>query len=170
MEMTEHLMNGSRREYSPMPAQGRVHHARRGRGVIPGRGERGFTLIEVVMTMMLLSLGLMSLGPLMLSVVRGNRFAQDVSLATALAEDRLEQVLHYTQYDSITPVRFLSEAQGQVHNGDPEYIKFARAVTIVESLDVLGMSLMKNVTVVITWRGITSNEHSVTMYGRVARF
>ncbi len=170
MEMMSILMNDTQQKDVPMPVRGRVHNARHGRGVIPGKGERGFTLIEVVMTMVLLSIGVMSLGPLMLSVVRGNRFAQDMSLATALAEDRLEQILHYTNYDSITPTRFLSEAQGQVHNGDLAYIKFARAVTIVDSLDILGVSLMKNVTVVISWRGITSNQHEVTMYGRVARF
>ena len=170
MEMMSIPMNETLLEDVPMPVRGRVHHARHGRGVIPGTGERGFTLIEVVMTMVLLSFGLMSLGPLMLSVVRGNRFAQDMSLATSLAEDRLEQVLHYSNYDSIVAAHFPSEAQGQVHNGDQTYIKFARTVSIVDSLDILGVSLMKNVTVEITWRGITSNDHSVSMYGRVARF
>ncbi len=149
---------------------GRVH--RRGRDTTkrPRNGEGGFTLIEVVITMVLLSVGLMGLGPLMISVMQGNRFSQDMTLATVLAEDRLEEILHQPVYTDITATNFPGEAQGQIRNGDPRYMKFARSVAIVDSTDILGRSLMKNVTVVVAWTGLSGRTHDVTMFGIVARF
>ncbi len=122
------------------------------------------------MTMVLLSVGLMSLGPLMMGVVRGNRFAQDLTLATSLAEDRIEELLHQAAYADITEANFPDEAQGQVHSGDPRYSKYARTAAIVDSLDSLGRSMLKGVTVLVIWIGLGDRPHNVTLYGRVARF
>jgi hypothetical protein len=123
------------------------------------------------MTMVVLSVGLLSLGPLMLAVVRGNRFARDMTLATALAEDRLEEIVNHPRYSAINDTTtFTDEAQGQIRQGDPRYAKFSRTVTIVDSLDGLGLSAMKNVTVVVSWTGLTQRSLSVTLYGRVTRF
>jgi len=149
---------------------GRVHRYRRG-GVLPSRhGEGGFTLVEVVITMLLLSIGLLSLGPLMIGVIRGNRFAQDMTLATALAEDRMEEIVNHNDYDAITTSTFPDEAQGQIRNGDPAYTKFSRTVAIVDSTDALGRSVMKSITVQVSWTGFSRNTLDVILHGRVARF
>ncbi|MFO7767853.1 MAG: prepilin-type N-terminal cleavage/methylation domain-containing protein [bacterium] len=151
---------------------GRVHRTRlcRRRSRLPLGGEQGFTLVEVVMTMVLLSVGIMGLAPVMLAVFQGNRWAQDMSLATALAEDRLERILHHPRYDQITEANFPDEAQGTIRAGDPRYRKFARSVTIVDSMNVLGQSLLKSVTVTVTWTGIRGQNHNVTLFGRQSRF
>jgi len=106
----------------------------------------------------------------MMAVVRGNRFAQNMTLATSLAEDRMEEILHNPVYADITEANFPSESQGQVHYGDPKYSKFTRSVTIVDSLNVLMQSMMKNVTIDVSWWGLSQKTVSVTLYGRVARF
>jgi len=147
---------------------GWVHRAPRPASTRFGSG--GFTLIEVVMTMVLLSVGLLSLAPLMVSVVQGNRFAQNLSTATSLAEDRLEEITKHTVYADIIAANFPSESQGQIRNSDPRYARYGRRVTIVDSLDVLGRSVLKNVTITVYWTGLGGQARDVTMYGRVARF
>lgn len=149
---------------------GRVQRTRCGTDGASLEREGGFTLIEVVMTMVLLSIGLMSLVPLMLSVVQGNRFAQDLTLATSLAEDRIEEILHYPDYSQIITANFPNEAQGQIRQGDPRYAKFARSVTIADSLDIIGRCVLKSVTVTVTWTGLNQRTRDVTIHGRVARF
>ncbi len=122
------------------------------------------------MTMVLLSVGLLSLAPVMLAVFQGNRFAQDLALGTALAEDRMEEVVHHAVYSEIITARFSDEAQGQIRQGDPKYAKFARTVAIVDSLDVLANSVLKGVTVTVSWSGLDGRTRTVTLYSRVARF
>ena len=158
------------RVFFSAPVSGRVQRTVCGRSEVLSQGERGFTLVEVVMTMVVLSVGLLSLAPLMLAVVRGNRFAQDMTLATSLAEDRLEEILHDPNFSRIIKINFPDEAQGQIRQGDPKYTKFARSVAIVDSTDALGRCAMKNVTVRVSWTGLASKTLSVTLYGRVARF
>ncbi len=162
---------GSHRSTAQPPAcAGRVHQ--RGREPVgpPRFGEGGFTLIEVVVTMVLLSVGLMGLGPMMISVMQGNRFAQDMTLATSLAEDRIEEILHQPVFSSIMDSGFPDEPQGQIRNGDAKYRKFSRTVSVVDSTDVLGRILMKNVTVVVSWTGLSGRTHDVTLHGKVSRF
>lgn len=158
------------RVYYPTHCFDRVQRRSCGRRGASARGEGGFTLVEVVMTMVVLSIGIMSLAPLMMAVVRGNRFAQDMTQATALAEDRMEEILNDPLYANITITNFPSEAQGQIRSGDPAYIKFARSVAIVDTLNALSDSVMKNVTVTVSWYGFIGRSISVTLYGRVARF
>jgi prepilin-type N-terminal cleavage/methylation domain-containing protein len=133
-------------------------------------GEGGFTLVEIVITMVLLSVGLLGLGPMMISVMQGNRFSQDMTLATSLAEDRLEEILHQPVFSTITTANFPDEAQGQIRSGDSHYVKFSRTVTIADSTDILGRILMKNVTVVVAWTGLSGRTHDVILHGKVARF
>jgi hypothetical protein len=122
------------------------------------------------MTMVLLSFGIMSLGPLMLSVVRGNRFAQNLSLATSLAEDRMEEVMNHPVFSGITAANFPSEPQGQVEQGDATYARYARSVAIADSLDASGRVVLKSISVTVTWSGMNQTSHSVNLHGRVARF
>jgi hypothetical protein len=122
------------------------------------------------MTMVLLSVGLLTLAPLMVSVVQGNRFAQHLTMATSLAEDRLEEITNHNVFADITAAKYPSEAQGEIRNGDSRYARYARAVTIVDSLDVLARSVLKSVTVTVSWTGIGGQARDVTLFGRVARF
>lgn len=149
---------------------GRVHRARRAAGGDSPAGQGGFTLVEVVMTMVLLSVGLLGLAPLMVAVFQGNRFAQEMSLATVLAEDRMEEIMNHPVYSEITTARFPSEARGSIRQGDQKYRRFSRSVAIVDSLDILGRSLLKSITVVVTWSGMDGSSRDVTLFSRVSRF
>lgn len=76
------------------------------------RTEQGFTLIEIMVAMVVLSLALFELGRLQLTALRTTSSASRVSQATSIAQDRVEHLmaLPYTatytdpDLDDATPV------------------------------------------------------------------
>jgi type IV pilus modification protein PilV len=56
------------------------------------RKEQGFTLLEVMIAMTILAIGLLGLAGLQITSVRSNSSASQVSEATVLAQDQLEQL------------------------------------------------------------------------------
>jgi hypothetical protein len=122
------------------------------------------------MTMLLLSVGIMSLAPLMMAVFQGNRFSQEMTLATALARDRLEEVLNDPLYERINSTQYPNEARGTIRAGDPRYARYERSVAIVDSLNLIGQSVLKSVTVTVSWTSLNGQPRQVTLFGRQSRF
>jgi len=54
------------------------------------RGAKGFTLLEVLIALVFLAVGLLALAGLHVTSLRGNTFSHHLSLATVVAQDRLE--------------------------------------------------------------------------------
>jgi len=80
-----------------------------GRGIV--RRSAGFTLIEVMVTVVILTLGLLTIMGVFLGAAKANRYAQKIDIASHLAEQTMErfqdvgygQVLPFTeQYGDIT--------------------------------------------------------------------
>jgi len=63
--------------------------------------QRGFTLLEVLIALVILSLGLLALASLTTTVIRNNSFSDDFTTATALAQDKLEELVN-TSFGSMT--------------------------------------------------------------------
>ncbi len=53
---------------------------------------RGFSMIELLVAMLILSTGLLGLGRLTIGVIEGNLRSRDRGVATLLAQDRIETV------------------------------------------------------------------------------
>lgn len=51
---------------------------------------KGFTLIEVLIGLIILAIGLLALGTLQITSTRGNYFSSNLMQATYIAQDRLE--------------------------------------------------------------------------------
>jgi type IV pilus assembly protein PilV len=110
----------------------------------------GFTLIEVMIGMVILtivSLGLMSLT---VSTIRGSTFSRQMTTATTLAQDRIEQIkrLSYVNANTVAP----TENYGTITN----FPGFRRE-TLVEN-DTPAPNV-KTVTVSVSWG---SGTHTVT--------
>lgn len=55
--------------------------------------DRGFTLIEVLIAMLVLAIALLGLAQLQITAIQGNRFSYDMTEASSLASDTLEQLV-----------------------------------------------------------------------------
>jgi len=54
--------------------------------------ENGFTLIEVLIAIVILSVGLLGMAALTVGIINGNAFSNRVSTATTLAQDKMEEI------------------------------------------------------------------------------
>ena len=55
-------------------------------------GQKGFTLIEIMIAIFLLAVALLGLASVTTSVIKGNSFSQTLTTATTLAKDKMEDL------------------------------------------------------------------------------
>lgn len=55
--------------------------------------QKGFTIIEVLIALVILVVGLLSLASLQLGAIRGNHLSNNITIALALSEDKMEELL-----------------------------------------------------------------------------
>lgn len=56
------------------------------------RDQRGFTLLEVMITLVILAIGLLGLAGLQIIAIKGNSFGQQMTVASTMAQNQLEQM------------------------------------------------------------------------------
>jgi type IV pilus assembly protein PilV len=56
------------------------------------RGERGFTLLEILIGISIFAIGVLAVATMQVSAIRGNRLGNEVTQATFLAEEKLEEL------------------------------------------------------------------------------
>jgi type IV pilus assembly protein PilV len=110
--------------------------------------EDGFTLIEIMITLVILSVGLTALAGLQVSAIKGNTFSKRMTAAVSVANQKLEQ-LKDTDYANI-----LSESSTQITQSN---MRFTRQVTVTNNSPLANT---KTVNVTVTWSD-GSNSHSV---------
>jgi type IV pilus assembly protein PilV len=110
--------------------------------------EDGFTLIEIMITLVILSIGLTALAGLQISAIKGNTFSKRMTAAVSIANQKLEQIKD-TAYANI-----LSESSTQITQSN---MSFTRQVTVTNNSPLANT---KTVNVTVTWSD-GSNSHSV---------
>jgi len=63
-------------------------------------GDKGFTLLEVIVAISILTFGLLAVASMQLTAIRGNYNASNITEATTVAQDRLELFLSQP-YDTL---------------------------------------------------------------------
>ena len=103
-------------------------------------GKKGFTLTEVLIGLIILSIGVLAITTVHITSIRSGYSSNNTAQATILAQDKLEYLknLPYTDSDL---------SSGQHNEGILSGTIFSRQYTIVEDA---GNSL-KTITVIIDW-------------------
>jgi type IV pilus assembly protein PilV len=105
----------------------------------------GFTLLEVMITVVILAIGLLGLAGLQIVAIKGNSFGQQMSVASTLAQNQLEE-LRQTAYSSLS-------------DGFDTYIDQVNGVTYNRAWDVIpdvNHPDWMRVEVTISWTGPTA--------------
>lgn len=103
----------------------------------------GFTLIEVMIAIAVLVVGLLSVAGVATTVITGNTLAQNITTATILAQDKMEE-LKDTSYPNLGS------------NSDTHQSIYTRTWTTTTDSPAAGMKTIQ-VTVQFSWKGANRN-------------
>ena len=113
----------------------------------------GFTLIEVLAAMLILSVGLLGIAALITGIISSNKLSNRISTATVIAQDKMEQI-RMTGYSGM-PVSDTTTTED--YNSITNYSLYKRVTfTEVANPD----AGMKKITVTVSW---DSDAHSVEL-------
>ena len=115
--------------------------------------QRGFTLIEVIVTIVILTLGLLTILGVFLGATKANKHSQKMDIAHHLAQETIEEFRNsgYAQIQSF-----------QENYGDiPEYPQHRRQVTVNES------GTLKDVQIVVHFDNDKHNARFRTFYSNL---
>ena len=112
--------------------------------------QSGFTLIEIMIAIFILTVGLLGVAGMAATVINGNAFGKEITTAATLAQDKMEE-LKNTDYGSIV----------SDDDADPIY---TRTWTVAADTPAGGMKTIE-VKVEFLWKGAT---HNVTLNTIVA--
>ena len=55
--------------------------------------QKGFSLIEILIAITVFAIGILAVGKMQIAAIKGNSFANDLTKATTLAQDRMEELI-----------------------------------------------------------------------------
>jgi type IV pilus assembly protein PilV len=135
-----------------------TNKASRQNSVDPKKGSQGFTLIEVLIAIVILSVGLLGMAALTIGIINGTAFSKNLSTATTLAQDKMEELCEQ-DYSGVA-----AETKGPLST----FPNYNREVVVDTTTypDIVGPPAqqvgMKIVTVTVSWTD-RNGEHSVPL-------
>ena len=117
---------------------------------------KGFTLMEVLVAMVILTVGLLGTAALITGIISSNKLSNRISTATTCAQDKMEDIRR-KGYAGVGAIDDLNPYEDE----DPVtgYSKFRR-VTFIKGVGTPAVSGLKSITVTVSW---DSNAHSVEL-------
>ena len=117
--------------------------------------KNGFSLLEILIALVLFAVGMLAIGGMQIGSIKGNSFSQEVTQATVLSQDRLEELRKMDFDDSNLSIGHHDEG---VLNGSG----FSRYYDV----EIISTTL-KAVTVTVRWT--EDIDHSVSLSTLKAR-
>lgn len=113
------------------------------------RGEAGFTLVEILIAVSVISLGLVGVAAGFLYAVGGLEAGRQQTTAVFLAEQRIEQLKAQAMNNflNVTTANYPNEAYGAISNNGNTQPNYRRTVTIVDAPGGLADTKLVEVTV-----------------------
>jgi type IV pilus assembly protein PilV len=99
----------------------------------------GFTLIELMIAIVILSVGLLGMATLTGSIVQKNKLSNDLTAATTLAQDKLEDVRADGYANAVSQTKTACAG---------DFSEYQREVTVNNDTPASGM---KEITVTVYW-------------------
>ena len=135
-------------------------------------GQKGFTIIEVIIALVILAVGILGVASLQVSAIKGNQLSDNITSALTLAEDKMEELLGL-EYDN-TELQVLFDANnddlsiietGLIDNeelnineaGKPDSGHFRRIWNIADDMPIENN---KTIKVIVTW---DNDRHQVSL-------
>lgn len=115
--------------------------------------QNGFTLLEVLVAIVILTIGLLGTAGLTTGVIRGNHYSKNLTSATAAAQTQLESVKG-SGYSNATAANFPNDT---VTMGG---MTFTRTTTVTNSSPAANM---KTVSVTVSWTESNNTSRSVNL-------
>ena len=119
------------------------------------RSQDGFTLIEVLVTLLILSVGLLGIAGLTAGIIRGDFFSKNITSATVIAQTQLEAVEN-KGYLNANTTNFPSSAASVSMGG----VNFSRTTTITDDSPATNM---KTISVTVAWNEANNAARSVSL-------
>ena len=111
--------------------------------------QRGFTLIEILIAMSILSVGFLGSASLAVGIIKGNYHAKSVTTAIVLAQDKLEDMKKAGYPFAV------SSTEG--YNSMPEFRPYKRVTTVSANTPLTDM---KTINIEVFWK---SDAHSIVV-------
>ena len=108
------------------------------------KSEKGFTLVEVLVAMVILSVGLLGMASLTVAIIHGNKLSNDLTTATTLAQDQMENIRRLGY--SGTPTTDTTTTEN--YNSISGYAAYKRVTITTVGSPATGM---KTVSVKVYW-------------------
>jgi Tfp pilus assembly protein PilV len=124
------------------------------------KNTEGITLIEILITTVLLSVAFLGLGAMTVGSMRGLAFSDHMTTGITLAKERIERIEH-ANYDTVIKANYPLEPYGSIAG----YTAFQRGVDIVDDTPEANM---KTVTVTVSWRETAGGTKDVVVSTIVA--
>lgn len=116
----------------------------------------GFTLLEVMISLVILSVGLLGLAALTATVIRTNSFSNDFTIATALVQDQLETLAN-TSYGNLTIGTDIADSNNPIDENGSTGGKYIRSWTIA----IVGST--KTIVVTVAWTSDYGTSKSISI-------
>lgn len=134
--------------------------------------EKGFSLLEVLIALVIIALGLLALGNMQIMGIGGNARGQKITTATTLAQDALEGLTN-VPYNTVDLRAGVDGTMGNFDTDYPEFnngvvaalktfmgIDYVRTYRVDRDHPVNGETM--TIEVAVAWNDQSGNPHSVT--------
>ena len=123
--------------------------------------DNGFTLVEVLIAILILTVGLLGMASLTVAIIKGNKLSADLTTATTLAQDKMEDLRRLGYSGTPATDDTNTEAYGSI-SGYATYKRVTETDFDNPAAD------MKMITVTAYWQD-SIGEHSVELKTIFAR-